>query len=92
MKRATSSKRRPVLNPPRAVPATLGIWLPDAVAAHARGSPFNNGFIALQTLFTGTIAKVASLIVIVIGVYACRKACFSVGLARLVFQGGQIRA
>jgi len=40
---------------------------PDPVAAHAQGSPFDNGFTALQTLFTGTIAKVASLIAIVGG-------------------------
>lgn len=39
------------------------------LVAHAQGSPFDNGFTALQTLFTGTIAKVASLIAIVIGGY-----------------------
>ena len=40
------------------------------VAAHAQsGSPFDTGFTNLQTLFTGTIAKVASLIAIVIGGY-----------------------
>jgi type IV secretory pathway VirB2 component (pilin) len=39
------------------------------LAAHAQGSPFDNGFTALQTLFTGTVAKVASLIAIVIGGY-----------------------
>jgi type IV secretion system protein VirB2 len=33
------------------------------------GSPFDTGFTALQSLFTGTIAKVASLIAIVIGGY-----------------------
>jgi type IV secretory pathway VirB2 component (pilin) len=33
------------------------------------GSPFDTGFIALQNLFTGTIARVASLIAIVIGGY-----------------------
>ena len=37
--------------------------------ALAQGSPFDTGFNALQTLFTGTIAKVASLIAIVIGGY-----------------------
>jgi type IV secretory pathway VirB2 component (pilin) len=40
-----------------------------SVAAFAQGSPFDTGFNALQTLFTGTIAKVASLIAIVIGGY-----------------------
>lgn len=39
------------------------------MTAHAQGSPFDNGFTALQTLFTGTVAKVASLIAIVIGGY-----------------------
>ena len=40
------------------------------LAAHAQGgSPFDTGFTALQTLFTGTVAKVASLIAIVIGGY-----------------------
>lgn len=38
--------------------------------AHAQaGSPFDSGFTNLQNLFTGTIAKVASLIAIVIGGY-----------------------
>lgn len=40
------------------------------LAAHAQsGSPFDTGFTAIQTLFTGTIAKVASLCAIVIGGY-----------------------
>ncbi|HVR26694.1 MAG TPA: hypothetical protein VMU26_25615 [Candidatus Polarisedimenticolia bacterium] len=39
------------------------------MAAHAQGSSFDNGFTALQTLFTGTDAKGASLIAIVIGGY-----------------------
>ncbi len=37
--------------------------------ALAQGSPFDTGFNAIQTLFTGTIAKVASLVAIVIGGY-----------------------
>ena len=38
--------------------------------AHAQsGSPFDTGFTAMQTLFTGTVAKVASLIAIVVGGY-----------------------
>ena len=36
-------------------------------AAMAQGSPFDTGFNAIQSLFTGTIAKVASLVAIVIG-------------------------
>jgi len=49
--------------------APLAILLFTSRAALAQGSPFDNGFTALQTLFTGTIAKVASLIAIVIGGY-----------------------
>ena len=40
-----------------------------AHAQAAGGSPFDTGFTALQTLFTGTVAKAASLIAIVIGGY-----------------------
>jgi type IV secretory pathway VirB2 component (pilin) len=39
------------------------------LAAHAQSTPFDTGFTAMQTLFTGTVAKVASLIAIVIGGY-----------------------
>jgi type IV secretory pathway VirB2 component (pilin) len=46
------------------------VFLLLPVAAHAQsGSPFDTGFTAIQTLFTGTIAKVASLVAIVIGGY-----------------------
>lgn len=48
------------------VPAAILLIAP---LAYGQGSPFDNGFTALQTLFTGTIAKVASLIAIVIGGY-----------------------
>jgi type IV secretory pathway VirB2 component (pilin) len=44
------------------------IMLPMVASAQS-GSPFDTGFTNLQTLFTGTIAKVASLIAIVIGGY-----------------------
>ena len=40
-----------------------------ALAVAQSGSPFDTGFIALQNLFTGTVARVASLIAIVIGGY-----------------------
>ncbi len=40
-----------------------------SMAAMAQGSPFDTGFNAIQALFTGTIAKVASLVAIVIGGY-----------------------
>jgi len=39
------------------------------MAVMAQGSPFDTGFNAIQSLFTGTIAKVASLVAIVIGGY-----------------------
>lgn len=43
--------------------------LPLAAHAQSSGSPFDTGFTSLQNLFTGTIAKVASLIAIVVGGY-----------------------
>ena len=52
---------------PTAVLVTLLLVMP--VAALAQGSPFDTGFTAIQSLFTGTIAKVASLVAIVIGGY-----------------------
>jgi type IV secretion system protein VirB2 len=48
---------------------TLLILVPVAALAQTGGSPFDTGFTAIQTLFTGTIAKVASLVAIVIGGY-----------------------
>jgi len=45
---------------------TLLILFPALVLAQ---SPFDTGFTAMQTLFTGTVAKVASLIAIVVGGY-----------------------
>jgi type IV secretory pathway VirB2 component (pilin) len=47
----------------------LGFLLLVSLTAHAQGSPFDTGFNAIQALFTGTIAKVASLVAIVIGGY-----------------------
>lgn len=47
---------------------TLLTVMPVAALAQG-GSPFDTGFTAIQTLFTGTIAKVASLVAIVIGGY-----------------------
>ncbi len=49
--------------------ALLAFVLVMPVAALAQGSPFDTGFNAIQSLFTGTIAKVASLVAIVIGGY-----------------------
>ena len=65
------STRRPKLF--RASTASMTVLalllLPVAAYAQTAGSPFDTGFTALQNLFTGTIAKVASLIAIVIGGY-----------------------
>jgi type IV secretion system protein VirB2 len=49
--------------------ALLTLLLLIPMTALAQGSPFDTGFNAIQTLFTGTIAKVASLVAIVIGGY-----------------------
>ena len=49
--------------------ALLTLLLLMPIAALAQGSPFDTGFNAIQGLFTGTIAKVASLVAIVIGGY-----------------------
>jgi type IV secretory pathway VirB2 component (pilin) len=66
------SMRRLILlraSPASTVIFTLLLVLPVAAHAQAAGSPFDTGFTAMQNLFTGTIAKVASLIAIVIGGY-----------------------
>ena len=47
----------------------LSLLVLAPLAAHAQGSPFDTGFNAIQGLFTVTIAKVASLVAIVIGGY-----------------------
>jgi type IV secretory pathway VirB2 component (pilin) len=48
---------------------TFLLLVPALALAQSGGTPFDTGFTALQNLFTGTIAKVASLIAIVIGGY-----------------------
>jgi type IV secretion system protein VirB2 len=53
---------------PTAVLLALVLVIPVAALAQG-GSPFDTGFTAIQSLFTGTIAKVASLVAIVIGGY-----------------------
>ena len=53
----------------RPTAALVALLLVLPVAALAQGSPFDTGFNAIQSLFTGTIAKVASLVAIVIGGY-----------------------
>jgi type IV secretory pathway VirB2 component (pilin) len=48
----------------------MGFIILIPALAHAQGtSPFDSGMTQIQTLFTGTIAKVASLVAIVIGGY-----------------------
>ena len=49
--------------------APLAIILIAPLAAHAQGTPLDTGFTNLQNLFTGTVAKVGSLIAIVVGGY-----------------------
>jgi len=53
----------------RPITVVLAMLFLLPVAALAQGSPFDTGFTAIQSLFTGTIAKVASLVAIVIGGY-----------------------
>jgi type IV secretory pathway VirB2 component (pilin) len=53
----------------RLATALFAFLLLMPMAAVAQGSPFDTGFNAIQGLFTGTIAKVASLVAIVIGGY-----------------------
>jgi type IV secretory pathway VirB2 component (pilin) len=62
---------RPLLRWKWALPTAAVLTLLTAmpIAAMAQGSPFDTGFNAIQSLFTGTIAKVASLVAIVIGGY-----------------------
>jgi|SRR5579885_1145842 len=64
-----SSRRRFTLAASKSKICFIALVLCIPLSAFAQGSPFDNGFTALQTLFTGTIAKVASLIAIVIGGY-----------------------
>ena len=47
----------------------LSVLILAPLSVRAQGSPFDTGFNAIQNLFTGTIAKVASLVAIVIGGY-----------------------
>jgi type IV secretory pathway VirB2 component (pilin) len=47
----------------------IGLLLVLRSFAHAQGSPFDTGLTSIQTLFTGTVAKVASLVAIVMGGY-----------------------
>ena len=53
----------------RSTAVLVTLLLVISAAAQAQGSPFDTGFNAIQSLFTGTISKVASLVAIVIGGY-----------------------
>ncbi|MHB8389596.1 MAG: TrbC/VirB2 family protein [Acidobacteriaceae bacterium] len=64
----TPPKKRPCRWWPTILMVTLPLLFPIAALAQS-GSPFDTGFFALQNLFTGTVARVASLIAIVIGGY-----------------------
>jgi type IV secretory pathway VirB2 component (pilin) len=58
-----------VFEDPKAIFLLL-LLVPAAAQGQATGgSPFDTGFSAMQNLFTGTVAKVASLIAIVVGGY-----------------------
>src|SRR5215831_8691255 len=69
MKLDRASKLRRMAHRSHVLLAPLAIVLIAPLAAHAQGTPFDTGFQALQNLFTGTVARVASLIAIVIGGY-----------------------
>src|SRR5712675_1290685 len=71
-RRQLSSHVAPIrrTNGTRSTATLLAFFLVAAATALAQsGSPFDTGFTAIQTLFTGTVAKVASLVAIVIGGY-----------------------
>ncbi len=46
------------------------LMIPLAADAQTGGSPFDTGLMSIENLFTGTVAKVASLVAIVIGGYS----------------------
>ena len=69
MKLERSFKVRTIFHRSHVLFAPVAIVLVASVAAHAQGTPLDTGFTNLQNLFTGTIAKVGSLIAIVVGGY-----------------------
>ena len=68
-RRGIRHARRPRWVRPTLTIALLILAFPTLAMAAISGSPFDNGFTALESLFTGTVAKVASLIAIVVGGY-----------------------
>lgn len=69
MKLDRSLKLRRMVRRSHVLLAPLSIVLIASLAAHAQGTPLDTGFTNLQNLFTGTVAKVGSLIAIVVGGY-----------------------
>jgi type IV secretory pathway VirB2 component (pilin) len=69
MKLERSFKRRTIDHRSHVRLAPIAILLLVPLAAHAQGTPLDTGFTNLQNLFTGTVAKVGSLIAIVVGGY-----------------------
>ena len=67
MKLDRSLKLRRIARQSHVLLAPLAIVLTATLAAHAQGTPLDTGFTNLQNLFTGTVAKVGSLIAIVVG-------------------------
>jgi type IV secretory pathway VirB2 component (pilin) len=69
MKLERSFKRRTIDHRSHVRLAPIALLLLIPLAAHAQGTPLDTGFTNLQNLFTGTVAKVGSLIAIVVGGY-----------------------
>jgi type IV secretion system protein VirB2 len=69
MKLERSFKRRTIDRRSHVRLAPIALLLLIPLAAHAQGTPLDTGFTNLQNLFTGTVAKVGSLIAIVVGGY-----------------------
>lgn len=69
MKLERSFKLRRMARALRVLFDAIAIVLFASVAVHAQGTPLDTGFTNLQNLFTGTVAKVGSLIAIVVGGY-----------------------
>jgi len=69
MKVERSLKLRRMAHLSKVLLAPLAVILIASLAAHAQGTPLDTGFTNLQNLFTGTVAKVGSLIAIVVGGY-----------------------
>lgn len=66
------SRRKAQATPWKIIRPRLGIlvsFLLLSLGAYAQGTPLDTGFTNLQNLFTGTVAKVGSLIAIVVGGY-----------------------